>query len=77
LWQVPDLVLRAIDATWDVARWEQLPADGNRYAVIDGVLSLSTAPSAVHPWVVRQLARLLRRFLDDRSQRCIWPGNNI
>jgi hypothetical protein len=35
----PTLTLRSLDAGWDYARWEQeLPDDGNRYEVIDGVL---------------------------------------
>lgn len=34
----PELALRSPDATWDRARWEELPADGNRYEVIAGVL---------------------------------------
>src|SRR4051794_808899 len=42
---LPELMLRSADATWDRARWEQLPDDGNRYEVIDGVLYMTTAPS--------------------------------
>ena len=34
----PQLLLRSIDASWCYERWEQLPDDGNRYEVIDGVL---------------------------------------
>lgn len=41
----PELALRSLDATWDRARWESLPADGNRYEVIDGVLYTSTSPN--------------------------------
>lgn len=44
--------LRSIDASWDYAKWEQLPDDGNRYEVIDGVLYMSTAPSFDHQNVV-------------------------
>ncbi len=44
----PELLLRSPDATWDNTRWEQLPDDDNRYEVIDGVLSMSTAPSLFH-----------------------------
>ncbi len=45
---VPELALRSHDATWDRARWETLPDDGNRYEVIGGVLYMSTAPSFFH-----------------------------
>jgi hypothetical protein len=41
-----------LDATWDRQRWETLPADGNRYEVIDGVLYMSTAPSFFHSTLV-------------------------
>ena len=57
----PDLLLRSPHATWDRARWEQLPDDGNRYEVIDGVLYMSTAPSPFHQWIIQQAARLLIR----------------
>lgn len=52
----PDLLLRSTDNTWNRARWEQLPDDGKRYEVIDGVLYVSTAPSPFHQWIVRQAA---------------------
>jgi Uma2 family endonuclease len=52
---LPELVLRSIDASWDYARWEQLPDDGHRYEVIDGVLYMTTAPSSFHQWIVQQL----------------------
>ncbi len=44
----PEFVLRSPDANWNRARWEELPEDGNRYEVIDGVLYLSTALSSFH-----------------------------
>ncbi len=55
----PQLLLRSPDATWDYARWEQLPDDGNRYEVICGVLYMSTAPSQFHQWIVMQLIDLV------------------
>jgi Uma2 family endonuclease len=53
----PDLVLRSLDPTWDYARWEGLPDDGNRYEVIDGVLYVTTAPSNFHQWIITCLFR--------------------
>jgi hypothetical protein len=44
----PELSLRSHDASWNRARWERLPADGNRYEVIDGILYLTTTPSFFH-----------------------------
>lgn len=57
--------MRSLDATWNRARWEELPDDGNRYEVIEGVLYVSTAPSFFHQWIVRQLARTLFTQIDD------------
>lgn len=51
----PDLALRSLDASWDRARWASLPADGNRYEVIEGVLYVTTAPSFFHQWIIRQV----------------------
>ncbi len=61
---LPELALRSQDATWNRARWETLPADGNRYEVIDGVLYMSTAPSFFHQWIVRQLILALHEQVD-------------
>ena len=62
---LPDLVLRSPEANWNRARWEQLPADGNRYEVIDGVLYMTTAPSNFHQWIIRQIVRTLFQHIDD------------
>lgn len=64
-WEVPDLFLRSADAAWNRTRWEQLPPDGNRYEVIDGVLYVSTAPSFFHQWIIRQIVRVLFAQIDD------------
>jgi len=47
--------LQSAEATWTYARWEQLPDDGNRYEVIDGVLYMSTAPGYQHQFVTSRL----------------------
>ncbi|MGH2389988.1 MAG: Uma2 family endonuclease [Chloroflexota bacterium] len=44
---------------WNHALWEALPADGNRYEVIAGVLYMSTAPSFFHQWIVLRLVQLV------------------
>lgn len=53
--ELPELTLRSLDATWNYARWERLPADGNRYEVINGVLYMTTAPSSFHWWITRRI----------------------
>jgi Uma2 family endonuclease len=61
------LVLRSLDATWDYARWTELPEDGNRYEVIDGVLYMTTAPSNFHQWIVTRLLRFVGIPLEDQA----------
>lgn len=60
----PPLALRSQDGGWNRTRWEQLPADGNRYEVIDGILYTSTAPSVFHQWIVQRLFLALHRQID-------------
>ncbi len=47
--------LRSVDTTWCYAKWEQLPDDGNRYEVIDGVLYMTTAPGNRHQYISSRL----------------------
>ena len=44
---------------WTLADWEKLPADDNRYEIIDGVLYMSTAPSYFHQWISMRLSILV------------------
>ena len=44
---------------WTHADWETLPDDGSRYEIIDGVLYMSTAPSAFHQWISLALVEYL------------------
>ncbi|MEI6777828.1 MAG: Uma2 family endonuclease [Chloroflexales bacterium] len=62
-----DRAMRSLDASWNRARWELLPSDGNRYEVIDGVLYMTTAPSSFHQWIIRQITRSLYTQIDDCS----------
>lgn len=68
---MPDLALRSFDEPlgepWNRTRWEQLPDDGNRYEVIDGVLYMTTAPDFFHQWIIRQIARILFSQIDDHA----------
>jgi Uma2 family endonuclease len=70
---MPDLVLRSLDATWNKARWERLPADGNRYEVIDGVLYMTTAPSNFHQWIISQIAfGLYEQLVKQQFGKVLW-----
>jgi hypothetical protein len=42
----PELMLRSVDDSWTYARWEGLPADGNRYEVIDQARRLCACGTA-------------------------------
>ncbi len=64
---LPPMALRSLYASWTREMWEQLPDDGNRYEVIDGVLYMTTAPSFFHQWVIRQIMRLFFTTIDDRG----------
>jgi len=57
---------------WTYADWEQLPDDGNRYEVIDGVLYMSTAPSFFHQWIVQRLDRFVG--IPAEEQRLAFPA---
>lgn len=60
-----ELTTRSLDAGWNYARWSQLPDDGNRYEVIDGVLYTSTAPSFFHQWIASRIIRMLQTLIED------------
>lgn len=38
---------------WTYEDWENLPDDGHRYEVIDGVLYVFTSPSLFHQWIIQ------------------------
>ena len=44
---------------WTYRDWENLPDDGNRYEIIEGVLYVSTAPSYFHQWIIKRLVHKL------------------
>jgi len=58
-----DAVLRSTDANWTRCDWEELPDDGKRYEIIDGVLYASTAPSLFHQWIGQEVNAALREQL--------------
>jgi len=48
---------------WTVAELQQLPDDGNRYEIIDGVLYVTPAPRALHQLVVGELFMLIKPYV--------------
>ena len=88
---LPELVLRSIDASWNYARWEQLPDDGHRYEVRVGPV-LPGAPAAAAAGRDRvalvSCARVLSTSLGRRTAAalrkgsppggpCPWPGGRL
>jgi Uma2 family endonuclease len=64
----PTLTLRSLDAEWNYQRWmSELPDDGKRYEIIDGVLYMTTAPSYFHQWVIRRLDRFIGVPLEEQG----------
>lgn len=53
--------------SWTYADWEQLPDDGKRYEIIEGVLYMTTAPSNFHQWIISRLYRLIAIPAEDRG----------
>jgi Uma2 family endonuclease len=53
----------AIDRVWTAAEVQALPADGNRYEVVDGELLVTPAPRSLHQVVVGRLMQSLRNYL--------------
>jgi len=47
---------------WTVAELQELPDDGNRYEIIDGVLYVTPAPRAVHQVVLGEFYLLLKPY---------------
>ncbi len=63
-----DVVLRSVDADWTAEDWAQLSHDdGNRYEIIDGVLYVSTAPSARHQRIIRMIVLACFAQIDARD----------
>ena len=62
-----EFVLHSPDASWNYERWEQLPADGHRYEVIDGVLYMSTAPGFLHQRAIVRLVQHVATPLENQG----------
>lgn len=55
--------MSAVRANWTVAMLDDLPDDGQRYEIIDGVLHVTPAPSDVHQLVVSVFRDRLHDYL--------------
>lgn len=50
---------------WTYEDYRRLPDDGRRYEVLRGVLYVTAAPNPLHQVALRNIVRLLVRFLDE------------
>ena len=49
---------------WTVERWRELPADGNRYELVDGELLVTPSPGLPHQLASFQLARVIADYVE-------------
>jgi len=52
---------------WTYADYQQLPDDGRRYEIIDGVLYMTNAPNIDHQFTVMEAARQMSNFVIERQ----------
>ena len=49
---------------WTVERWRELPADGNRYELVEGLLLVTPSPALPHQRAAFELARLIADYVE-------------
>lgn len=54
--------VQPVQGQWTYEDYLQLPDDGNRYEIIDGVLYVTNAPNSDHQFTVTETASELRNF---------------
>ena len=64
------LTRRAFGRAWTRDDLAQLPADGQRYELVDGILIVSPAPGARHPRVAAATRHAWRRFRRRSTWTC-------
>jgi Uma2 family endonuclease len=64
---------------WTAQMVRELPDDGNRYEVVDGVLLVTPAPALPHQAVLRELFLALHRYLEPlaRQGTVFWSPADI
>ncbi len=66
--QRPILIAKQpLQGDWTVADWEQLPEDSYCYEVLNGNLTMTTAPSSFHQWITTRLMRYLGFPAEDQG----------
>jgi Uma2 family endonuclease len=61
-----------VQGDWTLEDWRQLPDDGKRYEIIDGVLYVTSSPRAPHQEAVGRLLLILSPFLEETRAGHPW-----
>jgi Uma2 family endonuclease len=61
------MAMRAADSGWTVEMLDDLPDDGQRYEIIDGVLFVTASRNDVHQYIVGELFARLLAYLKGRG----------
>lgn len=62
---------------YTVEMWERLPADGNRYELLDGELIVTPMAQPPHQLMVQRLAVALGRYVEAHRLGVVWPGGDV
>lgn len=62
---------------WTIDRWRELPEDGNRYEIIDGVLYVTPAPRPTHQYALSLLYDQLQPYATAIGLRILWSPAEI
>lgn len=62
---------------YTVEMWERLPADGNRYELLDGELIVTPMAQPPHQAVVQRLTVALAAWLNAQRLGMVWPGGDV
>jgi hypothetical protein len=76
------MIAVTIDEAWPgfggpftVAELDQMPSDGHRYELVDGVLVVSPRPTTVHQFVAGRLHGVLNAACPEGL--CVIPANRV
>lgn len=62
---------------WTIARLHDLPGDGNRYEIVDGVLYVTPSPGVAHQWALSLLFQMLSPYARSVGLDIMWSPADI
>jgi Uma2 family endonuclease len=66
-----------VRGTYTVEMWERLPADGNRYELLQGTLLVTPSPAPRHQLLVMRLSLALASYVERHRLGAVWPGMDL